>query len=280
MEDKKLRAVQMEQLSIMDKIHKFCVKHSIKYYLIGGSALGAVRHKGFIPWDVDIDIAMTRENYRNFSKLIKSDPIEDLEYFDYKSLKLYNPPHAIIIKRNTELFRDDRAYNKRFRPMGIFVDILPLDNAPDSKLLRNIQAEILRYLARFKYYKIASYFPENKKIKKIIRYISAGIFSIIPMRLLNYVQQKTMMAFTSNGTKCFCSMSSHYSYRKQCMPKDIYGDPTLIKFEDKYFYAPNKLDEYLTRIYGNYMIQPNISEQNIQRSYFYDANFNSRTCIK
>ena len=65
-----LKKLQDTQLKMMDLIHDFCVKNDIKYYMIGGTLLGAVRHKGFIPWDLDIDIAMMREDYNKFKKLL------------------------------------------------------------------------------------------------------------------------------------------------------------------------------------------------------------------
>lgn len=82
-----LRKIQEQQIRIMDEIHKLCVKKNYRYYMIGGSALGAVRHKGFIPWDVDIDIAMPRKDYDAFSIEGYKDLPNFLEFHDYKTDK-------------------------------------------------------------------------------------------------------------------------------------------------------------------------------------------------
>ena len=122
---------------IKEDIHRVCVELGIRYYLIGGSAIGAVRHQGIIPWDIDIDIAMPRKDYEKFisegSKLLKS----DFELHDYRTDKNFGTFHALVVLKNSYIgFKFEKGSDKQNR-FGIFVDILPLDQWPDDVNYKN-----------------------------------------------------------------------------------------------------------------------------------------------
>ena len=124
-----------KELDILEKIIKICEENDIKYSLCGGSLLGAIRHKGFIPWDDDIDVCMKREDYSKFLTIAEKE-LSYPYFVQYsKTEKMYTRGHAQI--RNSEttaiLKVETTSYGKNNYNKGIFVDIFPLDNVPDNR---------------------------------------------------------------------------------------------------------------------------------------------------
>ena len=270
-----LREVQKIQLKIMDEIHRICEQSGIRYYIIGGTALGAIRHGGFIPWDVDIDIAMHREDYERFIYEKSSLLDAKFECHHYKKDTDYYPPHALVALKNSELIQKDDYLNPNLKRYGIFIDIFPLDNAPDKISARNKQAKELKKKNTQKQRKIGITYSENSSIVKMLKKIVKLRYISKSWDRINSEQEKIMKRYSKEATSCWCSMASHYSYEKQCMPKEIYGEPTLIKFEDRYYYAPEMLDEYLKRIFDDYMKLPSKESQQKQLDYFVSAKWKS-----
>lgn len=258
-----LDKVKLIQLEIMDSIHNLCLKNGLTYYIIGGTLLGAVRHNGYIPWDVDIDIAMSRENYEMLRKLCVEEHLIDNRYYycDYLTMKDYPRPHAIICDKNTRIYLKHDDDNQCTSQTGIYLDIFPLDNAPDDEKLRDKQAKCLMNLKKFKAYRIPYSYSKKKHIIFAHRCVARVLSIIASIATINKWQQEEMCKYDGEQTKCLCSMASQYSYKKQCMPREIYGTPVLLKFEGREYYAPEKYKEYLTRLYGNYMELPPVEKR-------------------
>lgn len=256
-----LDIVKQTQLQIVDAIHQLCVQNGISYYIIGGTLLGAVRHNGYIPWDIDIDIAMPREDYERF-KTISLDKLKGVyQFLDYTMMKNYWRPHAIVFDPKTRIYIKHDADNKYTGQTGIYIDIFPLDNAPDDEKLREKQAKRLMNLRKFKAYRLPYSYSRKKHIIFAHRCVSAALSLIASVSTINKWQQDEMCRYNGKQTKCLCSMASQYAYKKQCMPREIYGTPVLLPFEGREYYAPEKYEEYLTRLYGNYMELPPVEKR-------------------
>ncbi len=251
-EIKKIKDFQME---IMDEVHKVCVENGLVYYIIGGTALGAVRHGGFIPWDVDIDIAMPRRDYEQFEKF--SATKLDGRYFlkNYKNTPKYSYPHARVGIKNTQLYDKLQDINPKEEILPIYIDIFPLDNAPTDETLQQKQSKDINRIRKQKYIKHARCYRKDFKNLYIKKILSLLLFWT-DMNKLNAEFDAVCRRYEDVDTGLLCSMASHYKYSKQCMPASVYGKPQLIKFENREYYAPEKLDDYLTRIYGDYMKLP------------------------
>ena len=226
--------------------------NNIKYYLIAGSALGAVRHGGFIPWDDDIDIGMFREDYERFLTICNNfDNSYDIVNFknakncDFCLTRIYYP--------NTYI--EDEAIKTTKLDKRLYFDIFPLDNVPDDS------NELARYELKIKKKKnlISRIDFRNYNNPFYIRTIKKCI-SLLLMPFRTFIlknTEKLMCKYQHTTTFRVCSLCSQYSFKKQVMDKNIYGKPTLHKFENCEFYIPEQIKEYLTTLYGSdYIVIP------------------------
>ena len=125
-----LEELKSRQLEILTRIDKFCTEHNIQYSLAFGTLLGAIRHKGYIPWDDDIDIMMLRSDYNRFISLFYD---EQLRVLSIENESRYILPFAKVVDNNSILIEQSTME----LPLGIYVDIFPVDNIPDDISLRN-----------------------------------------------------------------------------------------------------------------------------------------------
>lgn len=254
----KLREVQLLQLNVMKEIHKVCVSNGINYYIIAGSLLGAVRHGGFIPWDDDIDIAMMRPDYELFKS--KFDELFDTDRFflqHYGSDQDFMPALMRLCIKNTYVDIQAQAHLKFCK--NTYIDIFPLDNVPDEENLRveqNLDLKRVDHLLGLKLYRI---YPQNGFFKKLFKKL---VSELLPLKILQKKRENIMKRYNFDKTRCVSSTVSKYGYMRQIMDKRIYGEPTLIDFEDTSFFAPKLYKEYLTKLYGkDYMNIPPVEKR-------------------
>ncbi len=252
-----VREVQSLQLELVKKIHKFMEENHIKYYLIAGSALGAVRHGGFIPWDDDIDIGMTRENYNKFLDVADQFPpcyeiknFKNDKYCDHVITRIYIPNTYIDnpTARDTKL--DHRLY----------FDIFPLDKTPVSPKDCQTHALKIKKMKERIWWSIPyQHSPSAAKrfVRKCISLCLSPSHNATLRRLDRYMQK-----YQETQSNRLCSMASQYSYQKQLMDFEVYGTPVDYQFEDLTLMGPAKADDYLRQLYGaNYMELPPVEKR-------------------
>ena len=256
------------ELDILKYTKKICDKNNLRYYLAGGTLLGAIRHKGFIPWDDDIDILMPRPDYEKFSEIMKNEnnryllltPEQDDYYY------LFNK----LVDKNTIL---NEYWTNPIKNMGVYIDIFPLDGFPDDEKEYNIYADKLlkEYNdltnSRIDGYKMAIY-RWKRVVKCIIKYPLYFAKKIIPWkkRQLNLIDN--MKKYKYEDSKNVAFILSAYK-KKEILNKKIYDDIILVQFEDEKFNAPSGYDDYLKALYGNYMELPPIEKR--KTHHFFDA---------
>lgn len=272
MTTEELRKIALVQLDMMDMVHEICQSQNITYFMIAGTLLGAVRHKGFIPWDLDIDIAMPRTDYERFKDACSTYLKEPYVYLDHHNCRFYPRPHALISRKDTNVVTKHDSMNPKLMNLGIYIDVFPLDNAPDDPVLRKKQAQKLQRIRKFKSYRIP-YSYSYKKWKRYAHYIVSMLLSWIPVYSINQYQQNQMTKYANQDTQCICSMSSQYAYAKQCMDREIYGTPVLLEFEGRQYYAPQRYTQYLTQLYGDYMQLPPIEKRNANLEFYTSVRF-------
>lgn len=139
-EDKTIAAAQKVMLEILQEIHKICVENNLTYWLEAGTLLGAVRHKGFIPWDDDSDVSMPRADYEKFLKIAQEKLPEDMFLQTQDTDKEYPLSWAKIRKNGTLLVETGETGNEKYHH-GIFVDIFPYDYYESEEVIKNCSGQ-------------------------------------------------------------------------------------------------------------------------------------------
>ena len=253
MEQDVLRKVQRIQLEMAKEIKRVCDENGIRYFLYRGTFLGAVRHQGVIPWDDDMDIGMLREDYEQFRRIAPEKLKPEYCFQDWHTDKNYALPFGKVRKRNTVFVEAKCA---RLSENGIYVDIYPLDFAPEDEKARKALAGKLLHLFRMKLMK-SGYTPwrEDDRIvwKKRIGYLvyqAAALF--VSQETLVRKYDALVARVPESGTV----------YEQSALPTTYYFDREWFRdwadyrFGDTYFAGPKQYDAFLTTLYGDYMCLP------------------------
>lgn len=249
--DEMLPQVKQVELEILCVIDEFCKKNNIRYSLAYGTLLGAVRHKGFIPWDDDIDLWMPREDYDRFIKLWLANPVDGYIIQNPDLAPDFPQNFTKIRKDNTTFLQDEEEKNKNYHK-GIFVDIFPLDRVAEGAVKRNKQVlyAILMMLFTRKFSP-----PDEKGIKKVISNIVLGM---VPKKYYDHMRrifEKKLLKLSKNPNSkmvCFGTFGSTFRY----FPCDMMNELVDIEFENRQFCTVKKWDEFLKIQYGDYMKFP------------------------
>lgn len=249
-----LRDAQIIMTSILKDIAEICDKYSIRYFLDAGTLIGAVRHKGFIPWDDDIDIGMLREDYEKFIEVARDELPEHLflqTHENDRGYDIYQVPCKI--RYNNTLYIEEKIVENQNMHNGLFVDILPYDSLPKKKYVYNIQRGISNFVLR-------SFIRSREKPEKLTlkNKITHFIYKIV-VGMFSTQRRQKLFNFLINWNDInsqymgygLDTVWSQYVYKK-----DDFYDLIKIEFEGEYFNAPKNYDAILTQLYGDYMTLP------------------------
>lgn len=260
-----IRVLQLEELEIIKEIKRICDKFNLTYYISGGTFLGAVRHKGFIPWDDDADIAMPRSDYNKFLKIVENETSYQLVH--YKSKNKWHHYHARLVNNHANVYVISNA-SKTANTWYPWVDIFPLDGMPNNKLLMNIHK--FRLLSRRAILKFScfSYVVDVKlKDRPFIERLLIGIGEHINLeKYIDTTKQlqkldKLLSKYSRDKSKIYMNFMGSYKF-KSIINKEIYGKGRYYDFEGIKLFGPENYDKYLTIIYGDYMKIPPQDSQN------------------
>lgn len=249
-----LRKVQLVQLEIAKEVKRICDKYDISYWLDSGTLLGAVRHKGFIPWDDDLDIGMLRKDYEKFMKIAPSEISPKYLVQNWDSDKYFGLPFGKIRKIGTR-FIETKGENSKAEN-GIFVDIFPYDCYGNKAIGQGLLLKCLKLLMINK--SNIQVWRNNEGIDyiKLLEHIPFIILSKICSR--NWIINK----YNHIAQKYNAASNKYYypqgviNYGKLVIPKEVLDETIDALFEDSVFKIPKRYDVYLTRSYGNYMKLP------------------------
>lgn len=249
-------------LTMAKDFHQICVDNNLKYYMLGGTMLGAVRHKGFIPWDDDMDFGMPREDYDRFISISHRILPEHYELRFYKNAANSPMHYAKFIDNRTTLI--ETSYTNYVE--GLYIDIFPLDGAGSGSCSDRIRAKRILW----KQILIMNHCTTREKtgLRKLLK-------KYAQMRNLDSLHasvEKLMTAKKLSESTLIANYLGAWA-EKEIMPKEVMGTPRLYSFEDTEFYGSNNADAYLTSLYGDYMKLPPKEKQVFKHNYFY-LNYN------
>lgn len=257
----KVRKLQLAQLYIMKKIAEICEENDIRYYLCGGTLLGAIRHGGFIPWDDDLDITMYRKDLNKLVDIIKEKYSDEFFVQDFQSDKMYARYIPKIRLNGTVQMEED--YAKSDMHQGIYIDIFPLDHVTKKGGIGLVlRGKLLRLLFAYKTVRCTKN-KQSTKGKKLLMTILRPFSYLIPQRFVNFLFDWTCTATDKPGAKYTTSFASHYLWKKQLVENRVYGEGMLYKFENCMFKIPDGYTELLTQVFGpDYMLPPPLEKRN------------------
>lgn len=266
---KKIEIEEMKkiEIKILEYVTKFCDSNNITYFLYGGSVLGAIRHKGFIPWDDDIDIAMPRKDYNNFVNLYckannKKYILENIntdDKYGYLFSKVYD----------TNTYLKESFVNRKNNKLGVHIDIFPLDNIGKTYKEAKIVFMRKRFLkailvsANWSKYKLSKTHPLRYEPIRLFFYIISRFFD--PNKLAKKLE-KEFNTYSKYSSNYMASTSGLYPYIEIFEGK-VYQETTTVEFEGKTYKTMKNYDVFLKQLYGDYMKLPPVEKRKTHHTY-------------
>lgn len=253
-----IRSLQLKSVGLLDAIDKVCREHGLRYYVIAGTLLGAVRHKGFIPWDDDIDVALMRKDY---------------DLLVEHAHEWFAEPYSIVAYNN------DLGYPKYFAKLedmsttlverfylgyvgGIYMDIFPLDSVPDNKLLRAWHYYRFNLKRRMLYLVYRDPYKHGKGIGSLV------LRSLQRLVSRKKLHERTHKVLTEFEDKKHCHYVMTHDDGFKAYHKEVFGEPISCEFEGHTFSAPSHPEGFLSVLYGpDYMTPPPVDKRD---SHFHD----------
>ena len=253
-----LRKVQLLELKVLKEIKRICTKHDIKYFLTGGTLIGAVRHKGFIPWDDDIDIAMMRPDYDRFLEIAPKELGPEYELLCIQQDERIGTFFAKVVLKDT-VYRNVQqpAELKKF---GFLVDVLPYDNIYDNKLLAKLYFCWLNFCVVL-YSMKNGYHNGTTRFKRFVAEAMKICCLWVPKAWLRntIINYPYKLNHKKTNTKAY--LSGRYGIPREMRSAYLFNGYTELPFEDDSFMVLKEYNAFLTELFGDYMKLPPESER-------------------
>lgn len=246
-----LQDIQNLYYKRFEEVHKFMEDNNINYFAIGGTLLGAVRHKGFIPWDNDMDIGMLREDYEKFISLCHN---LNPEHFIVDGCKVNKKSVAHGLTKICLLGTKQEINQKERFDNHFHIDVFPFDSVPSDKKEQKKNAKKRQSYIKLLYYKSRQ--TANGFVKKVA-------LKMVQFFLLPYTSYRVACNYDKFAKRCternkecekITNLMGVYSYERESVPKNYIGNRVLLQFGPTQIRCPENYDGYLKQVYGeNYM---------------------------
>ncbi len=254
--------LHQELFDMLCKYVDFCEAHGLRYYLVGGTLLGAVRHKGFIPWDDDIDVGMPRPDYEKFLELVAREPIGPNLVVRSNRDHSFPNPYAELHNDNIRLERRSSKYiENEYQVFSMFLDIFPEDGWPANEKKARRIAKLMIALRYMNTFSRARFFHGTTKFRAITKTPIILLAKIISNRRIVALMENIALKYPFEKCKYVGALTyGLYGFGERCLKKDFVKERT-VTFEGRQFKAPGCIEDYLTGLYGDYMQIPPESER-------------------
>lgn len=254
MTDKELRKVQLLQLEMAKEVKRICEKYGISYFLDAGSMLGAVRHKGFIPWDDDLDIGFLKEEYDKFATAARTDLNEKYYLHDSSVDDAYGLTFGKIRLRGTRFVENMSEKNSAAKE--IYIDLFPYDNRAENEREARKEAAQFRVYAHLLMIKCRMYVWKGQGVKKWLKFLPFCVLSLLytKQKLRKKIEQITSKHAGERSSEVYIHDGTAAYYWH--FPRGLIENLQEAEFEGELFPIPEDYDKFLTIAYGNYMELP------------------------
>ena len=253
-----IEKLHLVDLEIVKEVISICNQHNLLYYALGGTMLGAIRHKGFIPWDDDVDLGMPREDYETFLKIAPTSLNNKFKIVNYRTDSDYHYYITRILDSTTKVV--ETRYEHEGNYTNASIDIFPLDGSPNNPLMRKIYYfRVLSHRAMMALHYKDGIDQERKRggLEKMILWVT----KLIPTdKLFNAYRQKEIIDSLLRKHDMWKSKISGNimgAYRTvEMVPSEWYGKDSFYQFEDIKIRGLKEYKKYLNHLYGDYMKVP------------------------
>lgn len=246
-----IKALQDKILEIAVYIDRLCLSNDIDYYLMGGSALGALRHKGFIPWDDDLDIFMKASDYEKFRRVFITDGDKNRFYLQ-ELCELEGKVISAKLRLNGTTYIENATKEWKIH-QGIFVDIFILHNAPSTDFARLIQCLTTKLLL-----------VKGQDQKGVnytgIKNIALTVSKVFPFELIKKISLQQLYKYDKEKTELVCHYTGKAFFKKGLYDAHYFDHPERVQFEKVELNVPCNADQYLRSRFGDYMQIPSKEE--------------------
>ena len=249
-----VRDVQEKILDTMKYIDSLCRRHGIVYYIMGGTALGAVRHGGFIPWDDDLDIFMTPSEYAKFKAVFEAENSERFVLQEWRTTPDYL--EYAKVRMNGTTFIEEGFADRADMHQGIYVDIMILHKVPQNPLLQR-----LVYL-QSKFVTLYALSQRNWKPKTRAQSIVLKSLRFLPCKWMAKQSYRHIYKYDNRKADFqYCYWITPAKFRQGLFDAEFFSEPVDVPFEDTVLLGSAKIKEYLAYRYGDYMKLPPVEKR-------------------
>lgn len=237
------------QLCLLDVFRRACEEHEIRFYAYYGTLIGALRHKGFIPWDDDIDLAVPREDYDRLASIDWN--LYGVVFLSPEARRDYPYTNGKIVDKATSLVEE---MHHALDDLGVNIDIFPIDSIPQSAWRASLEQKLLSFLVILRNLKVVKFRRSRTASKNLVLWAARLLLVPIPVgtlsRLIIAIAAGNRVAGDRAGSRV-----GPYGGR-EIVPRQLFHDVIHVEFEGRQLPAPSGYQEILTSIYGEYMVPP------------------------
>lgn len=261
----KIKQIHDLLLAYLLEVDRICKKHNIKYFLAGGTLLGAIRHHGFIPWDDDADVMMLRPDYEKFLKVVQDELPPNMRVQTPKTEK---GNHNVFTKIRIDNTLFATQFTGQFPTMhnGIFIDVVCHDQTANSKWGQKMHLIATLGTRSMVFNKWGSTPIDTDGFPKALTAIGNFSKKHLPFAFLEWLQDLTISFFSKRKRAKYLYDGMGRNLRRGSFPKEWLDEAVYVDFEDRKLPVPKEYDKYLTYLYGDYMQMIPVSERRMSHS--------------